>query len=210
MLSLLERYYGPLRKTVAIYNGRTGTGATAPKEPMIFAAGRLWDEAKEIRLLAEIAPQIEWPVCVAGDLRNPSDASVEWPGVRMLGWLDPAELAKWLARSAIYVLPARYEPFGLSVLEAALAGCALVLGDTPSLREIWGEAALYLPEHSGEALRDAIQTLINFPELREDRARQAHARALEFTPDAMALGYLAAYSEVMAEVNTREMAECVS
>ncbi len=32
-------------------------------------------------------------------------------------------------------LPARYEPFGLSVLEAALSGCALVLGDIPSLRE---------------------------------------------------------------------------
>ena len=34
-------------------------------------------------------------------------------------------------------LPARYEPFGLSILEAALSGCALVLGDLPSLRELW-------------------------------------------------------------------------
>ena len=63
----------------------------------------------------------------------------------MLGRLSAGELADWYARAAIYALPARYEPFGLSALEAALSGCALVLGDIPSLREIWGDAALFVP-----------------------------------------------------------------
>ena len=47
-------------------------------------------------------------------------------------------------RASIYAEPARYEPFGLAALEAARAGCALVLGDIPSLREVWGDAALYV------------------------------------------------------------------
>ena len=44
--------------------------------------------------------------------------------------------------AAIFARPARYEPFGLAILEAAQAGCALVLGDIPSLRELWADAAL--------------------------------------------------------------------
>ncbi|MEB3829625.1 glycosyltransferase [Phormidium sp. CCY1219] len=57
--------------------------------------------------------------------------------------MSPEELSHWYARAAIYAFPARYEPFGLSVLEAALSGCALVLGDIPRLREMWGDAAVF-------------------------------------------------------------------
>ena len=46
-------------------------------------------------------------------------------------------------QSAIYLCASRYEPFGLAPLEAALCGCALVLRDLPSLREIWGNSALF-------------------------------------------------------------------
>ena len=56
-----------------------------------------------------------------------------------------------MGRAAIYALPARYEPFGLSILEAALSGCALVIGDIPSLREIWADAALFVPSDGHDA-----------------------------------------------------------
>jgi len=36
-----------------------------------------------------------------------------------------------------------YEPFGLAPLEAALSRCAIVANDIPSLREVWGSAAMY-------------------------------------------------------------------
>ena len=38
-----------------------------------------------------------------------------------------------------------YEPFGLAVLEAAQAGCALVLSDIPTFRELWDGAAMFVP-----------------------------------------------------------------
>ncbi len=56
-----------------------------------------------------------------------------------VGRLGPEEMREQYARAAIFAHPARYEPFGLSVLEAALSGCALVLGDISSLRELWRE-----------------------------------------------------------------------
>ena len=45
------------------------------------------------------------------------------------GQLTTAEVRNVINTASIYALPARYEPFGLSILEAALSGCALVLGD---------------------------------------------------------------------------------
>ena len=121
--------------------------AAASKEPFVLAAGRLWDEAKNIEALrAALRREIAWPVCVAGDTRHPDGRAVAAPWTsRMLGRAaDRRDLAGWLRAAAIYALPARYEPFGLVRLEAALSGCALVLGDIPSLREVWGDAALFV------------------------------------------------------------------
>ncbi len=58
-----------------------------------------------------------------------------------LGLLAPAELADGMRARIHLCVAGLYEPFGLSVLEAALSGCALVLGDIPSLRENWDGAA---------------------------------------------------------------------
>jgi glycosyltransferase involved in cell wall biosynthesis len=103
-----------------------------------------------------------------------------------------------MARAAVYALPARYEPFGLSVLEAALAGCALVLGDIPSLREVWGDAALFVHPDDGEGLAEALQGLMANPAERERRAALARARALTFTPRRMAEAYLELYAALRA------------
>jgi glycosyltransferase involved in cell wall biosynthesis len=65
-----------------------------------------------------------------------------------------------LARASIYVHPARYEPFGLAILDAALAGCALVLGDIPSLRELWHDAAIFVPTEDAARLSRELTALI--------------------------------------------------
>ena len=62
--------------------------------------------------------------------------------------------------------PARYEPFGLSALEAALSGCALVLGDIPSLREVWGDAACFVSPSGNGELAAVLRDLIAQPERR--------------------------------------------
>jgi glycosyltransferase involved in cell wall biosynthesis len=82
------------------------------------------------------------------------------------------------------------------VLEAALSGCALVLGDLASLRETWGAAALYVPPDDHEALRATLQHLIAQPTERERLAQAALARARHFTPARMADSYLSAYARL--------------
>ena len=194
MLNALAPHYGPLPRTCVLPNGREASAfQPAPKQPVIFCAGRLWDDAKNVRALAEIAPCLPWLVCVAGEAAPPGGQASEFPGVQLLGCLPPPEIALQFARAAIYALPARYEPFGLSALEAGLSGCALVLGDIPSLREVWAGAALYAAPDDPQALREALMRLISDAPLRREMSARALAQARTYTLERMADGYLGAY-----------------
>jgi glycogen synthase len=200
MLGALIEQHGPLTRSRVIPNGRDARlFRPAAKEEMIFAAGRLWDEAKNLAALERVAPDLPWPIYVAGERQHPDGGEILPHSTRLLGRLTPRALAAWLGRSAIYALPARYEPFGLSALEAALAGCVLVLGDLPSLREVWRNRAVFVPADDPAALRATLLSLIESPDRRNALAAGARARALELTPERMLEGYLAAYGELLAE-----------
>jgi len=105
------------------------------------------------------------------------------------------------SRASIFASPARYEPFGLAALEAAQAGCALVLGDIPSLREVWGDAALFVPPDDDEALLAALRTASRPRELHV-LASRARARAARYAPEATAAGMAQAYGHVLAGART--------
>jgi glycosyltransferase involved in cell wall biosynthesis len=197
MLAALRAHYGLRHGGRVIANGCDAARfAPATKEPFVLAAGRLWDKAKNLATLDRAAVRLPWPVYVAGDGRHP-DGGVAVPRhAHALGALPAADLATWMARAAIYALPARYEPFGLSVLEAANAGCALVLGDVPSLRELWDGAALFVAPTDAEALAGAIGALIADPKRRHALSLHARRRAQHFSAARMARCYAALYEEL--------------
>jgi glycogen synthase len=198
MLRALQENYGPITNTRIVHNGRTLPATPhVRKEPLVLAAGRLWDEAKNIGALEAAASALPWPVFVAGEENAPGAGAARRRALQSLGRLSPAELQRWLARTSIYALPARYEPFGLSILEAALSGCALILGDIPSLREIWGEAALYVQPDAPETLRCALLELISHPTRLQHYASLARERAAAYTAERMAQSYLQAYAECL-------------
>lgn len=117
--------------------------------------------------------------------------------LRLLGRLPPSALTRYLAGAAIYALPARYEPFGLSILEVALSGCSLVLGDIESLREIWEDAALYVPPDDTAALAAVLARLIESPGLRKKLAARSWRRGQTLTSRRMAAAYLKGYEELL-------------
>jgi glycogen synthase len=197
MLRALSAHYGPIEGLV-VPNGRDGADfADGPKQALVFSAGRLWDEAKNLSLLAAVAGDVPWSVTAAGDICHPDGRPWRAGAVRCLGRLSAPEVRDWMARASIYALPARYEPFGLSILEAALSHCALVLGDIPSLREGWDGAAVFVAPNDPDALLAALRDLIENEPRRAELQRRAWARAQEFTVDRMALGYLRVYETLL-------------
>lgn len=213
MLKAMQIHYGPARQCRVIANA-SDTPALAPdpavdalRMPFLFTAGRIWDEAKNLRILAGIAASLPWPVYVAGEKSHPNGAEYPVENVHHLGVLTPQSMDWCLAHASIYVAPARYEPFGLAPLEAARAGCALVLGDITSLRNVWGEAARYVPVDDPDNLRHTLQYLINNPAERIRLARLAWLRAQGYNVDTMAADYLACYHE---QARTHPVLEHVS
>jgi glycogen(starch) synthase len=196
MLGAVERWYGVAGGVVVPNCRARGDVPTAAKEPFVLGAGRLWDDAKNLRMLADVADRVAWPVRLAGDAGD----GIHAPDVELLGLLPTDELRHVMARASIFCEPARYEPFGLSALEAGLAGCALVLGDIPSLREVWGDAAVYVDPADHEALVAALDRLTSQPAWCEALGRRARLRAAAYTPARAAEGYLAVYEGVRREV----------
>ena len=194
MLAELVRLYGPIRDAAVIYNGRHPDDfAAATKHPFVLSAGRLWDEAKNLDALRRAAVGLPWPVRVAGD-------GGAGDGVDLLGHLDAADMAAQFAAASIYCLPAKYEPFGLSVLEAALSGCALVLGDIPTLRELWDGAAAFVPPTNPDGVWSTLQRLIADPAERADLSAHARHRAARYAVDPMSAAYLTLYRRLTGVV----------
>jgi glycogen synthase len=194
LLRGLERNYGRLPRAQVIANARRPKDWPAGvKQPVVLAAGRIWDEAKNLATLARVAPRLSWPVRIAGQARHPEGGVQLLEHVEPLGRLEPAALAVHMAQASIYALPARYEPFGLTVLEAALAGCALVLGDIDTLREVWSDAAVFVDPDDEAGLVAAIEALIRSPERRAALAARSRRRAQRYSPRAMVAGYLDQY-----------------
>lgn len=199
MLSALKNQYGPFAAAEPVYNGsRASEFPPSKKEALVLTAGRLWDEAKNISVLRRVAGKISWPIYAAGEPQSPHGNRIPLTGLIELGKLETAALASWYGRASIFVLPARYEPFGFSALEAALAGCALVLGDIPSLREIWTDGAVFVPPNDPDQIAAALAKLIEDSSLRTGAAERARARALTFSPERMAQGYLRLYQRLLA------------
>ena len=191
MLDALARHYSFRSPGLVIHNGRSFAPPEREKERFVLGTGRFWDEAKNVAALKRVRESVPWPVVLLGS-GSP------------LGRLPSAEVATYVARASIFAAPARYEPFGLSILEAALARCALVLGDIPSLREVWGDAAVYVAPDDDEAVAAAIGLLARDEELRNEVAYRASRRALRYAPERMAASYLELYEGIGARRAERE------
>lgn len=151
------------------------------KEPFFLAAGRVWDEAKNIGMLEQIAPRLNWEMRVSGSERGPEHSRAAARCVRFLGMLPYADLLEEMARASVFVHPSLYEPFGLSVLEAARRSCCLVLADVPSLRELWEGAAVFVnPRDADEWVRE-LNRMSEDPEKRRRLGERARSHAAKYS-----------------------------
>ncbi|MDB5261496.1 MAG: glycosyl transferase family 1 [Adhaeribacter sp.] len=199
MLQEARELYGPFRQSQVIFNGQHTTAFEyAAKEPFIFSMGRVWDEAKNIKSLAQVGADLNWPVYIAGDARHPVTGEIlDLPNIHFLGTLAGKEIINWLSRAAIFCLPVKYEPFGLAILEAGLSGCALVVGDIPSQRDIWGPAATYVHPGDIKALSSVLNHLIEDEFARNIMGFRAMQRGLKYSINQTAFEYGKVYSGLL-------------
>jgi glycosyltransferase involved in cell wall biosynthesis len=181
------RIYDVSCPVLPVHNGRLSiTPIGIPQGDFVFTASRLWDEGKNIATLDVAARLSSLPFEAAGPIEGPNGARANFGTMRHVGELGNARLSGALAARPIYASSALYEPFGLSVLEAANAGCALVLSDIPTFRELWRDSARFVPARDAQAFADAVNELAADRAERERLGRAARNRAQLYTPARMA------------------------
>jgi len=177
----LQEVYGAAG-LIVVPNGRAPNLASAAAARRgVLTAGRLWDEGKGVAFLDRVADRLGLTFAAAGSIRAPDGAGIVLRHLRLLGVLAEPAMAAALADAQVFASAARYEPFGLAVLEAAQAGCALVLSDIPSFRELWDGAATFVALGDEEGWTSALTAAHANPAL----GLAARTRAARYTADAM-------------------------
>jgi glycogen synthase len=187
MLDALHVSYIEVKREQVIYNGRNPIffNPYVSKEDSVLSVGRLLDAGKQVHLLTQ--HQHPLSVCIVGSehpvnpprvpIRADVKVSTEQTCVSLKGPQTEAQLRSLYSRAAVYAATARYEPFGIEALEAALSRCAIVANDIPSFREIWGDDAVYFRTNDGASLASTIRELTEDREKCRAYANRAYQRA---------------------------------
>ena len=204
MLDALASNFALPADRAVIPNGRSlRASAPAPRRLQAVTAGRLWDEGKNISLLANVSSPI--PVLVAGETSYENAEPQALPGsATLLGPLAGDALLQLFRETEIYLCTSRYEPFGLAPLEAALCGCAILAHDIPPLREVWADGALFF--HDAASLSALLHQLANDRELLVAAQTRSAARAARYTAGAMTAAYLAVFRRHLRSSEPRRAA----
>lgn len=117
--------------------------------------------------------------------------------VRVLGFVDPAELAPLYAAAEVFCYPSVREGFGLPVLEAMAQGTPVVTSTDTSTAEVGGDAVVLVSPTDPEAIGAAIDELLRDPVRARDLGAAGLARAETYTWERTASMVAAAYRDAV-------------
>jgi glycosyltransferase involved in cell wall biosynthesis len=182
----LAQVHAITRLMLVVHNGLPCPAAQdIRRDPFVFAAGRLWDTAKNMTVLDAAAELMRFPVRVAGPCSAPGGQAVAFRHLQVMGNLSSTDARATMASSSIFASPALYEPFGLAVLEAAQRATPLVLADIPTFRELWQDAAVFVSPHDAQAWAATLDSLMQDEDRRAALGQAGRHRAGLYTQDAM-------------------------
>jgi len=191
---LKANYRFPTMSKVIPYFRRASSTIASPKQKFVYSASRYSDRNGANAVIETIAHEFDWPVVNAvANVSSPNGHQLNGASRKEVR-LTPSKMADQISKAAIYCLPTQPEPSDVSVLEGALSRCALVISDSPNLRENWNNCALFVPPDDSVSLRKSLQLLIVDEDLREELGQRAYERAKEFSPEKCIDDYLDAYT----------------
>jgi len=191
------RYYGVRPERVRVVRSGITPRATPLSEgdspPSVLFVGSIFNRRHLPTLIQAFADaRRRFPTAqltVVGDdrtfPRQDLALSIQRAGVEDSVWLrsyvSESELTELYQRATVFVFLSEYEGFGLTPLEAMSAGVPVVVADTPVARELYGDAALYVPVADAAATAAAIRTLLADQAVRDHQRQRAAALLPAFT-----------------------------
>ncbi len=128
-------------------------------------------------------------------------AKSKTPDILTPGFLDDSDMTALYSMAEAFIVPTHYEGFGIPALEAITCGCPTISAYNSSLPEVLGEAALFYKTGDAKELAQAINSLMENPELQKDLRSKGLTQASKFSFKTMVEQTAVVYSQAL---NSRE------
>jgi glycosyltransferase involved in cell wall biosynthesis len=151
---------------------RASQGPLGGREPIvlyvgsIFSRRRLRDLIRAFAIVARVHTELTLEI-VGDDRSHPHEdlpAIAAGAGVadrvNIRAYVPDETLADLYSRAAVFAFLSEYEGFGLTPLEAMAQGVPPLVLDTEVAREVYGDAALYVPRDDLDETADALHRLL--------------------------------------------------
>ncbi len=211
----LRRFYGTApAKMRVVYPGLTAptvgdlaaTRAKYDLPPRYFLHVGTLQPRKNIALL--VAAFQRWQVTqVNGDCALVLAGARGWlfderwlgncQNVRLLGYVDDADIGALYVGARALLFPALHEGFGFPALEAMHCGTPVLASDRASLPEVVGEAGMLLDPRDEDAWAAAMTRIDTDEALRRSLIARGRERASQFRWEEAARQTLAAFEEAL-------------
>jgi alpha-1,3-rhamnosyl/mannosyltransferase len=147
----------------------------------------------------------QYPLVIAGSkgwllegLEKKIISLIKYGEIRLIGYVHQDELPHLIAGALTLVFPSLYEGFGLPPLEAMACGVPVIASNSSSIPEVVGDTGILLNSNNTQGFADAMQSLIEDPQLRAMLSQKALERSKQFTWEKCALNTLEVYKKVLA------------
>lgn len=85
----------------------------------------------------------------------------DYENIKYLGYVSEEELHLYYKNAIAFIFPSLYEGFGIPPLEAMALGCPTIVSNIPALKEVCGEAAIYIDPYDTIGIARTIENLIH-------------------------------------------------
>jgi glycosyltransferase involved in cell wall biosynthesis len=196
------------RITAAKPTGIRHTLGVPAEESLVLFVGHGFQRKGLDRLIAALAGVPRAHLLVVGDGdRSALTSLIERerlaPRVHFVGRVDDPE--RYYAEADLLALPTRTEPWGIPLIEAMAAGIPVISTSIAGAAHVVtrAEAGIILSNQSIDALRDALNTLVQDPERRHRMGERGRAAAARFSPESHADAVLDTYKRALTDAHPR-------
>ncbi len=185
-------------------------------EQFILSIGRIvWIKniVGLLRAFSLLAPRFPHKLVIVGDC--PTSASRHFTAAALQGFgiapdrvifrwhIATPEIVNLYTKASALVFPSFHEGFGLPPLEGMSCGCPVVVSNVGSLREVCGDAAVYVDPHDPRSIAEGIQAVLTDESLREDKVDKGRERARLFSWRDSAREHVRVFSQALSAGNAQ-------
>jgi glycosyltransferase involved in cell wall biosynthesis len=168
-----------------------------PSEYFFYPAA-FWQHKNHARLIKAFAEivrqhQVRIPLILAGSPRLEYPKLTELANsleisdmVHFIGYVPDEDMPALYRQALALVMPTFFGPTNIPVLEAWMAGCAVVTSNLRGIREQVGDAGLLVEPRSEHSIATTLWSLYESPQLRAELIERGKNRVVNWTPQKFA------------------------